>query len=209
MKSSRIGIDFDNTIICYDLLFYNLAIKMYSMDAAVMPTKQAVRDALRSQPGGETHWQKLQATVYGPRIYDAQPFPGIHNFLKIGLQTGATFFIVSHKSRFAAQDTELRHNLVTMANTWLFRHEIAGIGMPIHPDHVYFEPSRQEKLARIANLRCDIFIDDLPDIFLATAFPAMTTPILFGYQEYSTEGLERITPFASWDTITKMFFYHV
>ncbi len=40
------------------------------------PTKQAVRDFLRAT-GREADWTELQGIAYGPRIADAEPFPGV------------------------------------------------------------------------------------------------------------------------------------
>ena len=49
----RIGIDFDNTIACYDRLFAGLAAEI----GVVAKAKQAVRDAVRMLPEGETRWR--------------------------------------------------------------------------------------------------------------------------------------------------------
>lgn len=77
----RIGIDFDNTIVCYDGLFHRIAVEKGWLDSSVSATKQAVRDALRKQ-GQEEDWIWLQGEVYGARILQATPFPGVWDFLK-------------------------------------------------------------------------------------------------------------------------------
>ena len=44
----RIGVDFDNTIVCYDRLFHRLARERGLIPETVPQTKGAVRDYLRS-----------------------------------------------------------------------------------------------------------------------------------------------------------------
>ena len=44
MKFSRIGIDFDNTIIIYDDVFYHCAIEFFNMPRYILADKPSVRD---------------------------------------------------------------------------------------------------------------------------------------------------------------------
>jgi hypothetical protein len=52
-------------------------------------------------------------------------------------------------------------------------------GYAISPRNVFFEGTRAEKLARIAALGCDWFIDDLAEVFSDPAFPQGVRRILF------------------------------
>jgi len=160
----RIGIDFDNTIVDYRPIF---AAAVPGMSAG----KTSVRDALRARPDGEAEWQRLQAHVYGIAIADAPAFPGFDAFLQTARAKAAGIYIVSHKSRFAAADPEGR-DLRAAASNWLTAHRI-------DVDGVYFEGTRAEKLARIADLHLTHFIDDLEDVLLDAAFPKETRAILF------------------------------
>jgi hypothetical protein len=174
----RIGLDFDNTIICYDALFVTLARRRGLIGPDVPANKRAVRDALRLLPEGERLWQLLQAEAYGPLIDKAEPSPGVETFLDCGTRCGATFFIVSHKSRYATQDAERCHDLVAAAQGWLAARGIVGDAGPVRPADVFFEASRAEKVARITQLGCTAFIDDLEETFAEPSFPADTRAIL-------------------------------
>ena len=54
-----IGIDFDNTIVCYDQLFHNLALERNLTPKNLPISKQAVRDHLR-EIGSEDVWIEMQ-----------------------------------------------------------------------------------------------------------------------------------------------------
>src|SRR5881392_3621645 len=71
-----VGLDFDNTIVCYDRLFHRLATERGLLPHGVAENKGAVRDYLRSI-GREDDWTEMQGVGYGPRISDAEPFPGV------------------------------------------------------------------------------------------------------------------------------------
>ena len=49
----------------------------------------------------------------------------------------------------------------------------------ISKEDVFFAETREEKLKKIAQLKCDWFIDDLPEIFELHDFPKKTKKILF------------------------------
>jgi hypothetical protein len=173
----RIGIDFDNTLVCYDRLFRQLAMEAGFFAEELPDAKQEIRDFLRSQPNGEIRWQQIQALAYGPRIDEAELFPGVVEVLtKLG-NRGEQLFVVSHKSRFAAQDNggcDLRQ----AAHGFLASSGLFAEGL-LAPQQVYFEASRADKAARIGMLECDLFIDDLPETFAEEGFPSQTRKILF------------------------------
>ncbi len=204
----RIGLDFDNTIIQYDQVFYKLALARGFIGIDIPQTKQAVRGFLRGQSRGEIQWQILQAEVYGPRLGEARPFPGIEAFLSDGIRQGAKFFIVSHKNRFAAQDREYRHDLIEASQTWLSSYGIVGEDRPVCAADVYFESSRLKKCERIASLGCDVFIDDLEEIFAEPGFPRATKAILIG-QKQDTNMAFGILCCQSWQDVTSAVFGHV
>ena len=43
-----VGVDFDNTIVSYDALFWNVALEKKLIPESVPPVKNAVRDHLRA-----------------------------------------------------------------------------------------------------------------------------------------------------------------
>ena len=172
-----IGIDFDNTIVCYDEVFVRTAVELGLVPPEVATSKTAIRDHLRAA-GQEDRWTELQGTIYGPRMPDAPPFPGVLEFFQACRAAGVPVAIVSHRTRFPYLGE--RHDLHTAARDWLARHgfhDPAGIGLPT--DRVFFEETKEAKLARIADVGCTHFIDDLPELLAHPLFPKDVRRILF------------------------------
>ena len=172
-----IGVDFDNTIVCYDDVFGRVAIERGLVPAAAASSKMAVRDHLRAI-GQEDRWTELQGIIYGPRMVDAPMFPGVAEFFARCHESAVPVAIVSHRSRFPYLGE--RHDLHAAARDWLAQHgfhDPARIGLPA--DRVSFEETKEAKLARIAAVGCTTFIDDLPEILADPRFPAGVRRILF------------------------------
>jgi len=172
-----IGIDFDNTIVCYDDVFARVAVELGLVPSEVAMSKTAIRDHLRAA-GQEDRWTELQGTIYGPRMPDAVPFPGVREFFEACRAAGVPVAIVSHRTRFPYLGE--RHDLHAAARDWLARHgfhDPAGIGLPV--DRVFFEETKEAKLARIAEVGCTHFIDDLPELLAHPIFPRDVRRILF------------------------------
>ncbi|WP_244608963.1 hypothetical protein [Bradyrhizobium sp. SUTN9-2] len=175
----RIGIDFDNTIICYDKVFAAAARQRGLVPEGWDGLKPDVRDFLRSRAGGELAWQGLQGFVYGKGIGGAEINPGVREFLAACRKAGASVHIVSHKTQFGHQDPD-RVDLREAARGWL---KSAGLidtaDAAISAGNVYFEDTLAAKVERLASLQLDIFIDDLVDVFEQPHFPKATRSILF------------------------------
>ncbi len=169
----RIGLDFDNTIVCYDRVFHTAAVEQGLMPASVAANKNAVRDFLRAQ-GGEEHWIALQGEVYGKRMLEADAFPGLAGFLREAEAAVLRLVIVSHKTRYPFKGP--RWDLHQAARDWIAAH--LGDGL-FASENVFFELTKDAKLARIASCGCTAFIDDLPEILTAPAFPVQTRALLF------------------------------
>lgn len=172
----RIGIDFDNTLVTYDALFHRVALDQQVIPADLAKTKVAVRDYLR-RIDREPVWTEMQGTVYGARMDEAQAYPGAIEFLRWARAEGIELCIVSHKTRHPFIGP--KHDLHQAARRWVERH-LAGTPHPlVAPASVFFELTKEEKLARIAASGCQYYIDDLPEILLAPGFPAHVQRILF------------------------------
>lgn len=206
----RIGIDFDNTIAGYDKVFVALALEEGLIPEPLSGGKRAVREGLRGAGGGEVEWRKLQATAYGPRMAEAELTPGLSRFLIQCRRRGAALFIVSHKTRFANHGGE-RFDLREAALSWMVAKGFFTVeGFGLAPEQVFFEGTRAEKLARIADLGLSHFIDDLEEVLNEPAFPDGAEAILYAphlaraLPAQSPSG--RYTPFADWDQITEHLF---
>jgi hypothetical protein len=193
----RIGIDFDNTLVCYDRLFHRAALEADLIPAHVAPSKNAVRDFLRRE-GREPAWTALQGIVYGPRMHEAEAFPGAIDFLRQARSHGCELFIVSHKTRTPIIGPE--YDLHAAARAWLQ----ANVGDALVPAHrTYFELTKEQKLARIAACGCMIFIDDLPEILRAAGFPGHVGRWLFD-PESAFEDISGVKRFNSWTDLASV-----
>lgn len=174
----RIGIDFDNTIAGYDQVFAKAA-----RDEGLLPdnfagTKKDVRKDVRKLDEGERKWMTLQGQVYGTRMTDAVLIVGVADFLRRCCDREIEVCIISHKTEFGHFDST-RTNLRDASLAWM---EALGFfdreGFALARDHVFFESTRDAKIARIASIKCTHFIDDLEEIFRDPAFPATAAAYL-------------------------------
>jgi hypothetical protein len=170
-----IGLDLDNTIVCYDRCFHTLAVERCGVPAAVPVQKTAVREFLR-EAGREAEWTKLQGVAYGDGMSQAQPFAGALGFVQEALRRGRTLKIISHRTKcpIVGDQTDLHAS----ALDWLRREGFVG-PEGLREEDVFFETTKEAKLARIAEQHCDIFLDDLPELLMAEAFPAEVQGWLF------------------------------
>ena len=200
-----IGVDFDNTIIRYDELMYKTARKRNLITPECPKNKEAIRRRIRELANGEILWQKLQAMVYGSKIKRAKLFDGVSLFFKTCRKTQTPLFIVSHKTEYAAQDTE-GINLREAALDWMEHHQFFdpyGLGLSI--EQVYFESSRKQKISRIKQLGCTHFIDDLIETFTDSTFSENIKKILF-YPSASDFYWSDGETVGSWQEIYNVFF---
>jgi hypothetical protein len=179
MTRAPIGLDFDNTIIAYDQVFRSAAVARGLIPEGFIGAKQEIRDAIRRRPAGEQAWQSLQGHVYGRGIAEARLFDGVGHFLERCRREGVALCIVSHKTEFGHFDPD-RVNLREAALHWMVQQRFFDAeGFAIARENVHFEATRAEKLARIAALRCRLFIDDLEEVLNDPVFPAATERLLF------------------------------
>lgn len=195
----RIGIDFDNTIVSYDALFSKVAREAGLVPEALPATKLAVRDHLRAI-GREDDWTEMQGTVYGGRMAEAVAYPGVFAFIRAAREAGHDLFIVSHKTRYPFRGVQ--HDLHLAARTWVDASMRDTLGELIAPEHAFFELTKEEKLARVGELKCDVFIDDLPEILLASYFPVGVKPILFDPDDIHIDQ-STLLRLRSWDDIAR------
>jgi hypothetical protein len=173
----RIGIDFDNTIACYDGVFHAAALERGLIPANLARDKNAVRDYL-NRGGRNDDFTELQGHVYGARMELASPYPGFADFVATARKAGHTLFIVSHKTRHPIVGP--KHDLHAAARGFLIARGLVGPDSgQVDPADLFFELTKEAKLARVAALGCEVFIDDLPEIFASPDFPSTARGILF------------------------------
>ena len=95
----KIGIDFDNTIVSYDKVFYEVALEKSLIPPHVRKSKIAVRDYLRNKQQNDI-WTELQGYVYGKRMLQAEIFKGFIDFLDFSKKNNLEIVIISHKTKY-------------------------------------------------------------------------------------------------------------
>ena len=195
-----IGVDFDNTIVCYDPVFHKIALEKGIIPADVPPIKDEIRNYLRDCGKVDT-WTELQGFVYGPGTLNAKPFEGVLDFFMHCKKHKIMVCIISHKTLYPFLGS--KYNLHKFARQWLEKqgfYESKKIG--ISEKDVFFELTKEEKLKRIAKQGCTHYIDDLPEFLTVKNFPEMVSRILFDPNgRYKNENsFERIE---SWSEMTK------
>jgi deoxypyrimidine-specific 5' nucleotidase type C protein (NT5C) len=190
----RIGIDFDNTLVRYDAIFALAARERGLVSGALPATKLQVRDMLR-RAGREAAWTELQGHVYGVRMEEAEAFPEAIEVLRELRDRGHEIFIVSHRTRHPALGPA--YDLHQAARDWMARH-LHGGDAAVDAAHIYLETTREDKILRIRDLRCDVFVDDLPEVLVAAGFPPTTRRILFDPdgRHVPPDGVERARSWA-------------
>ncbi|CCD99871.1 hypothetical protein [Bradyrhizobium sp. STM 3809] len=173
----RIGIDFDNTIACYDGVFHAAALERGLIPADLGRDKNSVRDHLNGS-GRKDDFTELQGYVYGARMDLVSPYPGFAEFVTAAPAAGHDLFIVSHKTKHPILGP--KHDMHAAARGFLTDRGLMGSAdSQIAPDRVFFELTKDEKVARAHALGCDVFVDDLPEILGMSGFPDGMRKVLF------------------------------
>lgn len=193
----RIGLDFDNTIVKYDELFYEIGVTSKVIPENLNINKNAIRNFLRSV-NRERDWTQMQGLAYGLHMGDAKIYPGALQFIKRAIKNGDQLFIISHKTKYP-YDGPL-YDFHKAAMDWI-NSEINSKEILIPPKDIYFEPTKISKVRRIADLKCDLFIDDLPEILIMKEFPSFVKKILFDPENQNDLEGSEIIKINSWSDL--------
>jgi hypothetical protein len=198
----HIGVDFDNTIVCYDALFHKVAREQGLIPAEVPVNKSDVRNHLR-RVGKEDAWTEMQGVVYGSRLVEASPYPGVIDFFQACRTAGIRVSIISHKTKHPFLGE--RHDLHAAAQGWLEQQgffDPARIGLP--RENAFFELTKQAKLERIARCGCTHFIDDLPEFLAEAGFSPGALRVLFDSNNlYAAE--DKFVRVQTWAEVGSLF----
>lgn len=193
-----VGVDFDNTIVNYQDIFHRVAYEWKVIPPELPSSKKAVRDHLRDA-GLEDKWTLLQGYVYGCRMQEASMYPGVREFFDEARAQGISVKIVSHKTQrpYAGEPYDLHR----AARDWLLT---IGLTDPSLIDSdVFFEVSKADKIKRIETLKCDVFIDDLPEFLAEALFPTNVKRYLFDPDQQHI-GEDRFLKAETWSELRKV-----
>ncbi len=184
----RIGLDFDNTIVCYDCAISKLAEEIFDLPDEVPRNKLGVRDYLRVHDR-EVEWTAFQGELYGPGMRYAEAYEGAIEAMIELTALGHELFIVSHRSKKPYAGPA--HDLHSAARAWL--KEIVQSHGLFHNNQIFFLESKDKKIQMIGDLACEVFLDDLPEILEASEFPSTTRGILFSPHDSVAKSLKHTT----------------
>ncbi len=179
----KIGIDFDNTMIDYNDVFFELGRERGWIPEELLHSKESVKKFLVETDGDDLRWQRLQADAYGQGILRARVFSGFMEFLSQVSQSGHDVIVISHKTETSNLDrvTPLRE----WARRWL---EQSGIAHKV--SKVYFESTLEDKIGRIIQAGCHVFVDDLMHVLCQPSFPPEVKKIWFANSGETDERTE-------------------
>lgn len=194
----KIGLDFDNTIACYEHVFHAVALELGLISLTVEPTKLGVRSFLRDS-NQEAAWTELQGIVYTQKMDETLPYPNAKEVMRWMVEAGYHVSIISHKTKYPFVGPKV--NLRSVASQWIEKSLVDETGPLIKRENINFLETKTEKIARIRELNCDVFVDDLVDVLLDENFPKPVERVLFDPGNYyagasDLKGIARIQDWA-------------
>lgn len=169
-----IGLDFDNTIVCYDRAIAHLAETLPDLPADLPRTKLTLRDFLR-RSNREPEWTAFQGAIYGPGMTFADPFAQALEVMQTLKDMGHSLSIVSHRSLRPYAGPA--YDLHAAARGWV-QERLACTGL-VQNESAFFYETREQKIAAVSTMGCEVFLDDLPEVFADAHFPQSCQAILF------------------------------
>lgn len=191
----HLGIDFDNTIICYDQVIYHSAIEQNLVPQDIPISKQVIRDHIR-KIHGDFAWTKMQAITYGKAIQEAKPFEGVNDFFLMLIERRISWEIISMKRQFP--DSGDSYDLREAALNWLNAQPF--MSGDLIKNRVTFADTQEGKLEVISEHGCTHFIDDLVEIFRHPNYSREVVAMLFDPHQKNIETTmeTKINRYDSW-----------
>ena len=198
----HIGIDFDNTIVNYDDVFYKYDTAEKLITPGIKANKYHIGNTIRKLPDGNQKWTLLQGKVYGEYILEAKPMHGVKRFLQECLKRAIPVSVVSHKTQYPALGP--RVDLREASIAWL-RSQGLFSEYGLAPERIYFADSIDEKISIITSVGFNLFIDDLDIILAHKNFPLNIRKIYLS--KHKAINSKDIVQLKSWHSIRKYVFH--
>ena len=168
------GFDLDNTIVCYEKVFRQSAQEIGISIPSGVSAKNALREHYRIN-GNHNEFTRLQGFIYGPGMALAEPFEDVIIALHSLRRMGYSLCIISHRSLQPYAGPA--YDLHTIARKWIKNHFAEE--KLFSDEQIHLLETREKKITAIKALRCNIFLDDLPEVLSNNEFPKKCLPILF------------------------------
>lgn len=194
-----VGFDFDNTIINYTNSFKKICKKKNLVPNNINKNKNSIRNYLRKK-NIENEWTILQGEVYGKYIMNAEIYKGALKAILYLSKKNFEVKIISHKTKFPYMGEKI--NLRLSAMEWLNKNLLKKTDIRVDPKNIFFEDLIKNKIKRIKEEQCDIYIDDLPEVL--SLLPSKTKKILFS-PNCDTKYYSKFIIMKSWKDFPKIF----
>ena len=194
----HLGVDLDNTVICYDEVFLFGALELKLIPIGWEGNRLQVRNYIRQQKDGDIAWQRLQGKVYGKWLNRAKLFEGVYRFLWRCKYRNIVLDIVSHKTEYGHLDDE-KISLRKAALHFLIQHEVFSKNGESLVNEIDFFSRKDKKLEHISKKQFDWFIVDLPEIIDNDGLPRATKT--FGFDPTGVGGFRFTNTVKSWGEI--------
>ena len=200
-KTISIGIDFDNTIVNHDAVFYKYARKKGLIHPGVSPTKLHVGLAIKKLPDGNRKWTELQGWVYAEHMQESVPMEGVTEFFAACTRRAIPIAIVSHRTKqpVIGPDSDLRESSLRWLDTKEFFDRYG-----LSREKVYFTDTLDDKVELIGKLGFTHFIDDLTLVLKHGKFPKKVRKIYLNRHGRVRE--KDILHAQNWTDVMKYFF---
>lgn len=175
MKTIRIGIDIDNTLInyksAYRVIYGKNNKKLY------FNGRNYVKEKIKKSDPTGIKWRHFQSELYTSGLSLAKPSKSIITLLKMfNRLKNFKVFLISHKTlkaEFDKSETDLRD----ICEKWLINNNI--VSNYISETNVFYTDTQIAKIEKINELRLDFFIDDLDEILLSRKINYSTKMLKF------------------------------
>ena len=158
----KLGLDFDNTLIDYDEVFFKLALEKNLIPPSINKDKKSVRKFFIDN-NIEDEFINLQGEVYGLKVLEAKQSLGMFEALRSLKNDNYELIIVSHKTKYPYSGK--KYDLHKAASNWLEVNKFFDPnGLAMKKENVYFEITKEDKISRIEQLDISFYIDDLQSI---------------------------------------------
>jgi hypothetical protein len=189
-----VGFDFDNTIIDYTDLFKKIVRKKKLVPENLKNDKISIRNYLINR-NLEHEWTILQGEVYGKNIMEAEMYHGVKEAFKYLSDNGAVIKIISHKTQFPylGEKIDLRLSALKWIEKKILNEKLI---INFNKADIFFENTIEDKVKKIKELSCDIYIDDLVDILIM--LPNEIEKILFSTEYNNKLNIKKLKLMKSW-----------
>ena len=170
-----VGLDFDNTIVCYSKAIEVLSASYLDLPKELGKEKTVIKNYLAEAKRGE-EWTQFQGLLYSKGLEYAEPYNDVVDVMQELTDIGCNLCIISHKTKepFAGPSYDLH----TAAAKWIDKH-LRCRGLVNGDGDVVFRPTKESKIKEIESRGCDVFLDDLYEILHHCDFPRETRGVLF------------------------------